>query len=1032
MSSVKNTPKKRYWRGLGEFEDSPEFRRFVENEFSEPVRDLEPNSKERRRFLQLMGASFALAGATSGCWQEDHILPHTRRPDGVIPGVPRYFATAMDLGGFATGLLVKSYDGRPIKVEGNPNHPDSAGACNVFHQASVLELYDPDRSKTVLSNAAANPTESNWVEFKKAVKDLSGSWRANQGATLRVLSESSSSPSVQDMKRRLLAAYPQAKWHEYEAISDDNARAGSRLALDASYRPVYAFDKADVVVSLDGDFVGCERGALRFAPAFVAARNPERETMNRLYVVESAFTMTGGIADHRLMLRSELIKAVAAALDAGISAKAAPPADIGPPQARPAAQFLDDPKVAKFLAVVEKDLLASRGRSLIVTGEHQPPEVHALVHRLNAVLGNVGTTVSYVPDPLGDRALHADAIKELSQEMNAGKVETLIILGGNPVYSTPSDLSFAQALAKVKTSIHLGLFRDETARRCAWHLPQAHYLETWGDARGYDGAITITQPLIAPLYDGKSVIELIALVLGDSTKDGIEIVKRTLSRRIQDERIWRKSVHDGIVMGSAMTPVQPQLKPLGAVKFTERELGPLKVSNGQFEIVLQQDSKLYDGRFANNGWLQELPDMVTKLTWGNAAIISPVTAAELGVQNEELVTLTVGGNSVTVPALVSPGQTPGSIRVALGYGRTAAGIVGFGGYLEHGLVDDLTEELKSDDVHPIGVNAYVLRTTALSSFGGGLSVQGTGNRYKLAVTELTHAIKDEIGKEGVQSRLPKLVREGTHEEYKQHPRFAKEIVEHEPLLSLWHAPVAYEGHKWGMTVDLNRCIGCNACVVACNSENNVPVVGRERVLQGREMQWIRIDRYYKGSPEEPELVHQPLLCQQCENAPCEEVCPVGATQHSREGLNDMVYNRCIGTRYCSNNCPYKVRRFNYFNMNEDLKQEKNKSKLMVMNPDVTVRFRGVMEKCTFCIQRIMAVRIDAKNHRRAIKDGEIVTACQQTCPTKAIVFGDLNDPQSEVVKLQQLPRSYGLLEELNTRPRLLYLARVRNPHPELS
>ena len=1034
MSSVTNKPEKpSYWRSLAELEGSPEFEQFIEHEFAEPVSELPPTSEERRRFMQIMGASLAFAGLTTGCrWEQDYILPETRRPEGLIPGEPRYFATSMDIGGFATGLLAKSYEGRPVKIEGNPNHPDSRGATNVFHQASILELYDPDRSKGFATYSGGKRTESSKEEFLKAAKEVMTAQRASQGRGLRILSESSSSRSVADMKRRLLAALPQAKWYEYEPISADNVRLGTELAFGAAYRPNYVFEKAATIVSLDADFLGAERSALRNAPSFIEGRQPDKGEMNRLYVIESAYSMTGGIADHRLPLRSELVKAVAAALDAGVSGKASPAAELGSPQARPAAAFLDDPKVQKFLAAVEKELLANRGKSIVIAGEQQPPEVHALAHRLNAVLGNIGTTVTYYPDFTADRLPHKEAIVQLGKEMASGAVDTLVIIGGNPVFNAPTDVAFEAALGKVKTTIRAGLHEDETSLKTGWHVPLAHYLETWGDTRAYDGTVGIQQPLVAPLYGGPSVIELLALLLDDSTKEGLDIVKRTLASSMGDERLFRKMVHDGVLLGSGTAPVQPVLKPLGVIALSDREKAGIAVPNGQLELTLAACPKIYDGRWANNGWLQELPDPVLKLTWGNAALIGPATAKELGIDDQTLVKLTINGATVTVPAIVAPGQAPGSVRVVLGYGRSAVGVVGIGSRLDYGLVENFADEVAAGDLELVGVNTYVLRSSELGLFGGGLDVQPTGEKKKLAMTQMTHAIKDKIGRDEVQRRMGELVREGTLEEYKEHPDFQKEKVEHKPLLSLWQEPVVYDKHKWGMSIDLNRCIGCNACVVACQSENNIPVVGRPRVIMGREMQWIRVDVYFRGDAEDPSLVHQPLTCHQCEHAPCEQVCPVGATMHSREGLNDMVYNRCIGTRYCSNNCPYKVRRFNYFNFHEELKLEKNQTKKMMFNPDVTVRFRGVMEKCTFCIQRIQNVKIKAKNARRAVEDGEIRTACQQTCPTGAIVFGDLNDPKSRVKQLQSGPRSYAMLEELNVRPRLQYLARVKNPNPELS
>ncbi len=552
------------------------------------------------------------------------------------------------------------------------------------------------------------------------------------------------------MKRRLLAALPEAKWYEYEAISADNIRLGSELAFGAAYRPDYALEKASVILSLDSDFLGAERTALRVAPAFIEGRRPDTGEMSRLYTIESAFSMTGGIADHRLPLRSELVKAVAAALDASISAKVAAAPELGPAQARPSAAFLDDPKVAKFLAVVEKDLLASRGKSAVLVGEQQPPEVHALAHRLNALLANVGTTVAYFPDFTADRLPHKDAIAELVKEMSAGSVDTLVIVGGNPVFNAPSDLSFAAALGKVKSTIRAGLYEDETSHACAWHVPLAHYLEVWGDTRAYDGTIAIQQPLIAPLYGGLSTIELCALLLDDSTKEGLDIVRRTLSTHMGDERLWRKTVHDGVLLGSGLAPVQPVLKPLGSIALSDRERGGALVQNGQLELTLAACPKIYDGRWANSGWLQELPDPVLKLTWGNAALIGPSTAKALGIEDQTLVKLTVGGATVTIPAIVAPGQAPGSVRVVLGYGRTACGVVGIGSRLEHSLRENLAAELSAGDVEPIGVNTYALRTTQLTRFGGGLTVEPTGETFKLAITQMTHAIKDSVGRDELQ------------------------------------------------------------------------------------------------------------------------------------------------------------------------------------------------------------------------------------------------------------------------------------------
>jgi molybdopterin-containing oxidoreductase family iron-sulfur binding subunit len=597
------------------------------------------------------------------------------------------------------------------------------------------------------------------------------------------------------------------------------------------------------------------------------------------------------------------------------------------------------------------------------------------------------------------------------------------VLGENPVYTAPADIAFGDALGKVKNSIHAGLYVDETAKKCAWHVPLAHYLEAWGDGTGHDGTISIQQPLIAPLWGGRSELEILALFAGDEKKTGLEIVQRTHADALGDVRKWKKAVHDGVVAGPGPVKEAPKLVPLNKIALSERDLGG-KVGNGQYEIVFLPDPKVYDGRFSNNGWLQELPDSITKQAWGNAVKLSPGTATELGVHDGTLVRVSLGGRSIEIPVVIVPGMADGSLHLTLGYGREVAGRIGG------------ESEAK---IEIVGSNAYALRSSEAFHVSGGGRVDRAGRDVRLATTNDTHSI-DDLAKQGAEQRLPQIVREGTLEKYANEPDFAKHAVHHPPLLNLWQPPVSYEGHKWGMSIDMNRCIGCNACVTACQAENNIPVVGAEQLAKGREMLWLRVDRYFKGTPEAPELRFQPMPCQQCENAPCEQVCPVGATMHSSEGLNDMSYNRCIGTRYCSNNCPYKVRRFNFLNFQLDvqgvtpfhgMKQDKSRVRTMVYNPDVSVRARGVMEKCTFCVQRIQRVKIQAKNAKRPIKDGEIKTACQDTCPTDAIVFGDLNDGSARVTKLQNTPRSYGVLEELNNRPRVKYLARIKNPHPEL-
>ncbi len=992
MSQVK---KPKFWRSLAERESTDEFRAVAEREFFAKA-DEGPTTPGRRRFLQLMGASLAL----SGCWQEDRLLPHSKQPEGVIPGKPQAFATTMELGGVGVGLIATSYDGRPIKIEGNPEHPGSGGGSTTLQQAAILEMYDPDRSSGVARYSGGKRQGSTWAEFEAGFLKAAG-------AGLAVLSDGSSSPTLADLKRRLTGR--DVQWFDYAPINRDNERAGAKLALGQVVRTQLKLEQADVVVALDADLFGLHPNSLAHSKAFASRRAPEAGQMSRLYSIESSFSSTGGAADHRLPLRSELIKAAVAYLDAAISPQVSAP---GNAQGAPAAQFLSDAPTKKFLDTVVKDLVEHRGRCVLVAGANQPAQVHALVHRLNAILGNVGKTLVYTADVEPEAESYVAQLTKLVAAMDGGQVKSLLILGGNPAYDAPSDVGFAAALAKVGSSTHASVYEDETSQLCSWHVPLAHWLEAWNDVTAWDGSVSLAQPLIAPLYAGRSALELCAALLGEKL-DALALIKRTHEGRIAGEALWRRAIHDGLIQGTESKPVTPELQDV-QVTLQGAELGGVEAGQ-DLEISFAADSKVYDGRFANLGWLQELPDLIGKLTWDNAALIAPSTAKALGVTDGDVVTLTAGGASVEIPILQAPGQAKGSVRVVLGYGRTAAGQIG--GSKLHG-------------VAPVGSNLYALRSSKLWDFGGGASLKKTGKWTKLATTQDKHSI-DDLGADEIQARIPTLVREGTLSEYKKQPDFAKHKVHHPPLLSLWKSPVSYEGHKWGMTIDLNKCVGCGSCTVACQAENNIPTVGKERVLFGRELHWIRVDRYYKGDPENPGMAQQPLTCHHCENAPCEQVCPVGATIHTHEGLNDMTYNRCIGTRYCANNCPYKVRRFNYFNYHMDMKDDANKVKGMMYNPEVTVRFRGVMEKCSFCVQRIQNVKIDAKNHRRKIEDGEIQTACQQACPSDAITFGDLNDTSSKVRAAQDLPRAYALLGHLNVRPRLLYLAKVTNPHPDL-
>ncbi len=979
-----------YWRSLEERADSPEFREMVEREFPGEVWESLPPAT-RRGFLKVMGASLALAGLAGCRWPKEEIVSFSR-PAGYTPGVPLRYATSIDRSGVGRGLLVVSYDGRPIKVEGNPKHPGSLGAADAIDQASILDLYDPDRSRYPISREAGTRRAQSWEDFERFVSGRLATARTRRGAGLAILTEATSSPSVADLRRRLAESAPEARWFEYEPLTQDNERIGASIAFGKPMRPLYHLKEAAIIVCLDADPLGADPSAIPHARDFAEGRrSADQGSMSRLHVIESGFSITGSMADNRHAILSREIPAVAAQIALGIlGAEASSLALAAGPEPR------------RFVAAIVEELLAHRGRSLILAGPGQPPEVHALVHRLNEALGNFGHTVELALAPDPERPTHRDAILSLAAAIDAGAIETLVILGGNPAYDAPADLDFAGLLPKVPVSIHLSLHENETSKLTTWHLPRAHDLEAWGDTRASDGTIGVAQPLIEPLYGGRSPIEILSILVDSRPLDGHAIVRRTHGIDGDDsEAAWRRILHEGVMSGTAFPLEMAAMRP-AEILARFASLGPPAGDPGGLELVFRRDAKVHDGRFANNGWLQEMPDPLTKITWDNAAILAPSTARELGLQADDRVRLSYNGREVDAAVYVLPGHAAGSVTLNLGYGRTAAGRVG----------------------NDAGFDFYRLRGSEALHFASGLSIRKIGGKHAFACTQNHHTI-DAIGLRGMERRLGELFREADLAEYKAHPEFAKHRI-HDPGSHQLYPPHDYsEGPQWGMAIDLNSCTGCGACVVACVAENNVPVVGRDQIRRGREMHWLRIDRYFRGGEEAPQIAHQPVACVQCENAPCEQVCPVSATVHTREGLNAMAYNRCVGTRYCSNNCPYKVRRFNWFNFHK----ETSETEKMGMNPEVTVRGRGVMEKCTYCVQRIEAVKIVSKNEGRRIRDGEITPACAQTCPTQAIVFGDLSDPESRVSKLHGHARAYGLLEEINTRPRTQYLAKVRNPIP---
>jgi MoCo/4Fe-4S cofactor protein with predicted Tat translocation signal len=1017
-----------YWRSLEQLAAGPEY----EAKFAQEFHGYEPDqftgsdvSVSRRSFMKIMGAAMGLAGLTlTGCrrWPEQQITPHAHQPEGFNPGVPVHYATMLELSGVATGLLVKSYDGRPIKIEGNALHPFSLGATDPFAQASVLDIYDPERLRTLVEQSSGSKNQRSWDDFTTFVKTHFGTLKLAGGKGLAVVSEPTSSPTTLRMRALFQEAFPQASWHVWEPLNRDNEVAGSVLATGKALRTHLALDKAAIIVSFDADLLGSHPARLKLARDWAKGRlSADEGKMNRLYVVESNLSITGSASDHRLPVKPSAVRSylyqLAAAL--GLSVPTA-----GEVTGSSKASERDKKTFAALIA----DLKANPGASVVAVGPSQPADLHALGHAINQALGNLGKTITFTAEP--DAALQSQSIKALADAVKAGQVQTLLVLGGNPLFDAPADLGLVQGLKSVKQIITLSHEINETCAASTWSLPRAHYLECWGDGRAWDGTLSVQQPLILPLFEGKSPAELLALVLDLPVTTGMELVRQTWAAALPvmgQEAAWRTVLHDGVLKETAWP----------AVSATEVKLPALaEASKGsELEARFVSDLSMYDGRFANNGWLQEMPDPMTKLTWDNAALVSKADADRLSLKNGDMVKVDVAGaGSIEIVALIQPGVAQGTVVLQLGYGRAVTGQVGAS----------------------IGVNVYPVRSAA-NLWIAPATVTKTGKTYVLAATQEHHLI-DAVGVYGREKRTGKekesgyLIREATLDEYLADRKSAHRSAHAIIPLQLYEAPHAFKDpHAWGMTIDMNSCIGCNACVIACQSENNIPIVGKESITKHREMHWLRIDRYYKGDVENPDTVYAPTACVHCENAPCEQVCPVAATVHDTEGLNTMVYNRCIGTRYCSNNCPYKVRRFNYFDYHakgphglplpwlnipdQQQVQSIDPVKQMVFNPEVTVRMRGVMEKCTYCTQRIQAAKISAKLAHTAgerdselVKDGEIVTACQSSCPTQAITFGNLNDEQSKVSKLQRNNRAYEMLEELNIKPRTHYLAKVRNPN----
>jgi len=976
-----------YWQSLQDLADTPEFQKVVEDEFPRQARPF-AFDLDRRQFMKLIGGSLALAGL-SGCryLPRKKIVPYVRQPEELVLGLPLQFATASTFRGYGTGVLATSHEGRPTKLEGNPDHPASLGKLDSIGQASIMNLYDPDRSTSVHQRAEV----STWDFFVQDVRDQFKHLKGGEGFAL--LTETITSPTMASQLARMKQKYPAMKWYAYEPFSLENVQKGAEMAAGQPASVVYHFDKAQRIVSFDCDFLSNLPGSVRYARDFSNMRRLREgaKGMSRFYCAESSVTLTGANADIRIPLRPSQVETALLMLGAELGVCPAPSETKG----------VD----ANWIRTVAADLKAHHGASLVLVGEQHGPEWHALAHAITGALGGLGSTVSF-HEPVEVRG--AGDIQALAKEMDAGNVKALAILGANPVFDAPADLAFADKMAKVSWLVHLGSYLDETGRLCTWHLPESHYLEAWGDVRAFDGTASIVQPLIEPLYESRSAIEVMEALV-DRPRLGYDIVRdywkgapRVTGRPVDFETTWAMALNKGVMSTTpssllASTPNAPTVKS--------------PVARG-LEYVFQPDSNIWDGRFANNGWLQEQPRNCTLLSWDNAILLSVATAKELGVDYMDVVDLKLGQGSCKGPVWIVPSHPDGTVTVIFGGGRTNSGVLGNGA----------------------GFNAYPLRTTASPMWtGSGIELTKTGETQKLISTQDQHSVR------GSYSEMHRdLVREGTLEEFLKEPEKIAEPEHHEePLSSMFEAPEAfrkYDGYQWGMTIDLSTCIGCNACMTACQAENNIPIVGKDQVSRGRIMNWIRVDRYWYGETvENPKTLFMPVPCMHCEMAPCEPVCPVGATVHSHEGLNQMVYNRCIGTKYCSNNCPYKVRRFNFYKYvagqpNMVPGNFENQTIRLLANPDVTVRGRGVMEKCTYCVQRINSARIAAKNVGRTIRDGEVVPACAQTCPTDAIVFGNINDKNSRVSKEKAQPQNYTMLDSLNTRPRTTYLAKVRNPN----
>ncbi len=1037
--------KQDYWRSLSELEGTAEFEQFLHREFPQAASEF-PEGVSRRRWLKLMSASLALGGVAGCRYGPDQIASFVVRPANAQPGIAKHYATNFQLAGRAVHAYVTNYEGRPIKVDGNAAHPlmkasepndlgsgkqrfASAGS-DVFTQACVLGLYDPDRLEGVHSKADGKHVRSSWADFAKFAGERFEALKKDAGKGLAIVMSPSLSPSVNRMVGEVLKALPSATLVQYASIDNTAVNAACAKAAGQPAELLFNLDAAKVVCCFDSDLLGLDVNSVLYSRQFSRNRKPDAATMNRLYAIESRYSVTGSSADFRLPVRTTEIEPLLAKLEkrvdeiiAGAQAQAAAEGD------KPFDEIDSAEQVSRTIEAMAEDLVKHKGAAVVSVGSHLPLNVQLAALRINKKLDAFGKTLQFMPDRSAIAGAKLTSLADFAKSAKDKSFDTVWILGDNPVYAAPGDVDVKAALAGVKNTVYVADYSDETAELCQWIVPQAHPLEAWGDVLGVDGSYCIGQPQIEPLLDGKSLVEILAILSGQDKATALDIVKATAGQLAKGltERGWSEGLHDGFVKSVEGKPLSAS-GDLSGDPLADGVVDIDAIDPKHIELVIYPSDTMWDGRFINNVWLQELPQPITKLVWDNAALLSSETAEKLGVKQGDMISVRSDKGQVQLPVFIVPGQANGSIAVAMGYGRVCNG-------LGHGVSA------------VVGRDVSALRTVSAMHVLKNVEVSATSIPYTLATTQEHFAI-DQLGVDEIAKRSLRLIREGTLEQIGHGSAYVESFgIHHPPLESLWKEPInTFENddtvpYQWAMTIDLNKCTGCNACVVACQSENNIPVVGKEQVKRGREMHWLRIDRYYSGNAKSPKIVNQPVACVHCETAPCEQVCPVAATVHTEEGINAMAYNRCVGTRYCGNNCPYKVRRFNYFNYNteygyfygwQDWREQANrKLQQLVLNPDVSVRGRGVMEKCTYCIQRVQNGKVNARSEGRRVEDGEIQSACQVACPTQAIVFGDIKDPASTVTRLQKDPRAYAMLEELNTKPRTLFLARVRNVHQRL-